>query len=87
MNDKGYNLVTNNCADATRKVLEAIYQIKMNPWLFTTPGDVKDFLRDFGYAVNTDGTIVAHLNEEQTLRAIDAIDKWKEKTRHKREKY
>lgn len=41
--DAGYNLVTNNCADATREALEAISGKEMKPFLFTTPGDVQDF--------------------------------------------
>ena len=39
-----YNLVTNNCSDATRCAVEQIYGEKINPFLFTTPGDVRDFL-------------------------------------------
>lgn len=41
--NKGYNLITNNCSDYTRKGLEAITGKKLNPWFFTTPGDVQDF--------------------------------------------
>lgn len=41
--NKGYNLVTNNCSDYTRMGLEAITGKKVNPWFFTTPGDVQDF--------------------------------------------
>lgn len=41
--NKGYNLVTNNCADATLGALELISGKKANPFLFTTPGDVRDF--------------------------------------------
>jgi len=44
--DAGYNLVTNNCSDATRCALEAISGKKMNPNLFTTPGDVLDFFKE-----------------------------------------
>lgn len=40
---KGYNLFTNNCADATRRALEDISGKRINPFLFTTPGDIKDF--------------------------------------------
>jgi hypothetical protein len=29
MSDKGYNLLWNNCSDATKKLLEHIKQIKM----------------------------------------------------------
>lgn len=45
-NDKDYNLVTNNCSDATRCALEKIFDKKINPILFTTPGDVQDFALD-----------------------------------------
>lgn len=40
---KNYNLVTNNCSDATRCALEKTFNKKINPFLFTTPGDVQDF--------------------------------------------
>jgi hypothetical protein len=46
MEDSGYNLVTNNCADATRCALETISGKKMNPYFFTTPGDVLDFFKE-----------------------------------------
>lgn len=41
-----YNLITNNCSDATRCAVENITKKKINPFLFTTPGDVKDFVID-----------------------------------------
>lgn len=41
--DKGYNLLTNNCSNATREALEKTFNQKLNPFLFTTPGDVQDF--------------------------------------------
>ena len=44
--DSGYNFVTSNCADATRCALEAITEKKMNPYFFTTPGDVLDFFKE-----------------------------------------
>lgn len=40
---KDYNLFTNNCSDATRCALEKAFNKKINPFLFTTPGDVQDF--------------------------------------------
>ena len=43
---KDYNLITNNCADATRRCLEYIFNKKDNNFLFTTPGDVRDFALD-----------------------------------------
>ena len=44
--DADYNLLTNNCSDATREVLEEISGKKLNPFLFTTPGDVRDFFKE-----------------------------------------
>lgn len=41
--NSSYNLFTNNCSDATRRALEDISGKTINPFLFTTPGDVKDF--------------------------------------------
>ena len=38
-----YNLITNNCSDATRCALENVFGKKVNPIAFTTPGDVRDF--------------------------------------------
>ena len=46
MLDADYNLLTNNCSDATREVLEEISGKKLNPFLFTTPGDVRDFFKE-----------------------------------------
>lgn len=44
--DHDYNLVTNNCSDATRCAVEKIFGEKINPVLFTTPGDVQDFVAE-----------------------------------------
>lgn len=41
-----YNLVTNNCSDATRCAVEQVFGEKINPILFTTPGDVQDFVAE-----------------------------------------
>ena len=41
--NKNYNLITNNCSDATRCGLEKAFNKKINQFLFTTPGDVQDF--------------------------------------------
>lgn len=41
-----YNLVTNNCSDATRCAVEHVFGEKINPILFTTPGDVQDFVAE-----------------------------------------
>lgn len=46
--DPYYNLITNNCSDDTRKVLEAAFQKKINPFLFTTPEDMRDFATEQG---------------------------------------
>lgn len=45
---KNYNLITNNCSDATREALEYTFNKKMNHLLFTTPGDVQDFAKKLG---------------------------------------
>lgn len=44
--DHDYNFVTNNCSDATRRAVEQIFNEKINPFLFTTPGDVQDFVAE-----------------------------------------
>lgn len=44
--DSDYNLITNNCADSTRYVLEKVFGKTAKPFLFTTPGDVQDFLKE-----------------------------------------
>lgn len=46
--DQGYNFVFNNCSDATRRALEFATGKKLDPHLFTTPGDVKDFAESLG---------------------------------------
>lgn len=45
-NNSNYNLLLNNCSDATRRALEAISGDSLNPVFFTTPGDVKDYAED-----------------------------------------
>ena len=44
--DPGYNLFLQNCSDATREALEQATGQKINPWFFTTPGDVRSFAED-----------------------------------------
>ena len=44
--DRGYNLFTNNCADATLNYLNTAFDTKESPILFTTPGDVRDYAID-----------------------------------------
>lgn len=46
--DDDYNLVTNNCSDATREALEAIFGKEADVIGFTTPGDVRDFAIENG---------------------------------------
>ena len=38
-----YNLITNNCADATLNYLNKAFGTNESPNLFTTPGDVRDY--------------------------------------------
>lgn len=66
---KDYNLVTNNCADGTCELLETVFGEKLNPWFFTTPGDVRDFAKKHGYYPNKDGEIRIPLSEEQYKKA------------------
>ena len=46
--NKGYNLVTSNCSDKTLEYLNKIFNKKESTFLFTTPGDVKDFAEKLG---------------------------------------
>lgn len=46
--DDDYNLVTNNCSDATREALEAVFGKEAGIIGFTTPGDVRDFAIENG---------------------------------------
>lgn len=43
---KNYNLLTNNCSDATREALEYLTGKPLNHYLFTTPGDVQDYFKE-----------------------------------------
>lgn len=56
-NAKDYNLVTNNCADATLGYLNTMFNTSESPTLFTTPGDVRDFAIEQlgGKVVSKDG--------------------------------
>lgn len=52
MNDKGYNLFTNNCSDATKKLIEHVKGVNMpEGYWMTTPNKVRK------WAVNTFPTI------------------------------
>lgn len=44
--DVDYNLITNNCSDATMNALEKLSGVKYNKGLFTTPGDARQFFID-----------------------------------------
>lgn len=46
--NKDYNLVTSNCSDKTLEYLNKIFNKKESTFLFTTPGDVKDFAEELG---------------------------------------
>ena len=48
LKSKGYNLVTSNCSDKTLEYLNKIFNKKESTFLFTTPGDVKDFAEELG---------------------------------------
>ena len=48
LSDYDYNLVTNNCSNETRRMLEAVFNKKADVTGFTTPGDVRDFAIDNG---------------------------------------
>jgi len=41
-NSKDYNLLTNNCSNATLNALNNSKITDTSPFLFTSPGDVKD---------------------------------------------
>ena len=51
-NTKGYNLLTNNCSDTTRKALETVFEEPLDYYFFTTPGDVQDFAIEHGGKYN-----------------------------------
>lgn len=45
MDDKDYNLFINNCADHTGRFLKYVLKRDFKPYFFTTPGDVRDFIK------------------------------------------
>ena len=66
--DPGYNLLLNNCSDATRYALEQATGKKINPLFFTTPGDVRSFAEDVlgGKSVDMgDGSVQTTINLPQ----------------------
>lgn len=68
MNTPGYNLVTNNCSDATRCALETVFGQQLNPQLFTTPGDVRDFAIEQGGTQKNTRQITIPMNKERYER-------------------
>lgn len=46
--DYDYNLVTNNCSNETKRMLETVFNKEADISGFTTPGDVRDFAIDNG---------------------------------------
>lgn len=87
-----YNLVTNNCSDATRCAVEQIYGEKINPFLFTTPGDVRDFLLKKGIdRVKTKKGMQTQYFEIPFATAMDLrnqeIDRQIEEYKYKASKY
>lgn len=66
-NEGDYNIAFNNCSDETRRALEAIFNKKLNPFIFTTPGDVRDFAKENGgYSKDSkDRTIYIPMNKER----------------------
>lgn len=74
-----YKFVTNNCADATREVLEKLIGKKMNPFLFTTPGDSRDFLLENGGKDIGNGTVQFNLSEDQLVKLSEFISNNKDK--------
>lgn len=81
--DPNYNLITNNCSDDTRKVLEDTFGIPLDYNLFTTPGDVRDYFKERGATIkhkkvnsknNFSTTQVMPISEHQYRKGIAAVD-------------
>lgn len=89
-NNPGYNFVTNNCSDDTRKALEAATGNMIRPFLFTTPGDVQDFFRqqypDFKERKSRNGvkTLTANVSPIEFSRAKEIADSLSDINREKR---
>ena len=69
-NDKGYNLLTHNCSDSTKEALEKATGIKYNTFLFTTPGDTKDFAKDKLKGKDTDKGVLIPWNKKMSDNLI-----------------
>lgn len=86
--DPGYNLLLNNCSDATRQALEQATGRKMSPWLFTTPGDVRSFAEDVlgGKSFdNGDGSIETWIDlPQQQINKIAQYAQMLKKNRRKK---
>lgn len=68
-----YNLFTNNCADATLCFLNSVYKTNESPFLFTTPGDVRD------YAINKlNGKLVKNADGSDTVLIPRTRDNYKQ---------
>lgn len=83
--DPDYNLLLNNCSDETRKALEQATGKRINPWFFTTPGDVKSFAENVlgGKSFNNDdGTVETYINLPQYQ--INKIAKYAQGLRQKK---
>lgn len=86
--DPDYNLLLNNCSDATRHALEQATGKRINPLFFTTPGDVKSFAEDVlgGKSVDMgDGSVQTIINLPQYQ--IDKIAKYGRELMNKRRIY
>lgn len=76
-----YNLITNNCSDETREYLEKVFDKELNPALFTTPGDVRDFaLENGGISHNNGRDIFIPMNKEKWEK-VRNLQKKKQKDR------
>lgn len=83
-----YNILLNNCSDATREALERATGKKINPWFFTTPGDVKSFAENVlgGKSVDMgDGSVQTTINLPQYQ--INKIAKYGQELMNKRRLY
>ena len=70
MSDKNYNLLWNNCSDATKKLIEHIKGIKMpEKWHgITTPAQVKDWVKNTFPTKSYGDTIGIPLNMTEYLK-------------------
>lgn len=65
-----YNLLTHNCSDSTKEALEKATGIKYNTFLFTTPGDTKDFAKDKLKGKDTDKGVLIPWNKKMSDNLI-----------------